>query len=152
MEIKFGEVIKAKREEKRYSLMDFAKVVGISAGYLSQLENGRKANPKLEIVLKIIKELEIDIDMLLGLESPNNNSSIRMPSLLKLIIAKDRNYKVLEDKDVLKKVCNIIDKSLDCKYLIENKSLYEMFLEDIYIQIETTLKRYMAFQIVNDVI
>ncbi len=152
MEIKFGEIIKAKREEKRYSLMDFAKVVGISAGYLSQLENGRKANPKLEIVLKIIKELEIDIDMLLGLEDPNNNLSIRMPSLLKLIIAKDRNYKVLEDKDVLKKVCNILDKSLDCKYLIENKSLYEMFLEDIYIQIETTLKRYMAFQIVNDVI
>jgi len=152
VEIKFGEIIKAKREEKRYSLMDFAKVVGISAGYLSQLENGRKANPKLEIVLKIIKELEIDIDMLLGLEDPNNNLSIRMPSLLKLIIAKDRNYKVLEDKDVLKKVCNILDKSLDCKYLIENKSLYEMFLEDIYIQIETTLKRYMAFQIVNDVI
>ncbi len=152
MEIKFGEIIKAKREEKCYSLMDFAKVVGISAGYLSQLENGRKANPNLEIVLKIIKELEIDIDMLLGLEGTNENSSVRMPSLLKLIIAKDRNYKVLEDKDVLKKVCNIIDKSLDCKYLIENKSLYEMFLEDIYIQIETTLKRYMAFQTINDVV
>lgn len=150
MEIKFGEIIKAKREDKNYSLMDFAKVVGISAGYLSQLENGRKANPNLEIVLKIIKELEIDIDMLLGLESSNENLSIKMPSLLKLIVAKDRNYKVLEDKEVLKKVCNIIDKSLDCKYLIENKSLYEMFLEDVYVQIETTLKRYMAFQIVID--
>ena len=148
MEIKFGEIIKAKREEKGHSLMDLAKVVGISAGYLSQLENGRKDNPKLEIVLKIIKALEIDIDMLLGLDGANE--SIRMPSLLKLIVAKDRNYKVLEDKEVLKKLCNIIDKSLDCKYLIENKALYEMFLEDIYIQIETTLKRYMAFQIIND--
>nr|WP_010250608.1 helix-turn-helix transcriptional regulator [Acetivibrio cellulolyticus] len=152
MEIKFGEIIKAKREEKNYSLIDFAKVVGISAGYLSQLENGRKANPKLEIVLKIIKELEVDIDMLLGLDNSNENLSIKMPSLLKLIVAKDRNYKVLEDKEVLKKVCNIIDKSLDCKYLIENKSLYEMFLEDIYVQIETTLKRYLAFQIIKDAI
>lgn len=148
MEIKFGEIIKSKREEKGYSLMDFAKVVGISAGYLSQLENGRKDNPKLEIVLKIIKELEIDIDMLLGLDG--SNESISMPPLLKLIVAKDRNYKVLEDKEVLKKLCNIIDKSIDCKYLIENKALYEMFLEDIYIQIETTLKRYMAFQIIGD--
>ncbi|WP_407636676.1 helix-turn-helix domain-containing protein [Acetivibrio cellulolyticus] len=152
VEIKFGEIIKAKREEKNYSLIDFAKVVGISAGYLSQLENGRKANPKLEIVLKIIKELEVDIDMLLGLDNSNENLSIKMPSLLKLIVAKDRNYKVLEDKEVLKKVCNIIDKSLDCKYLIENKSLYEMFLEDIYVQIETTLKRYLAFQIIKDAI
>lgn len=152
MEIKFGEIIKAKREEKKFSLIDFAKVVGISAGYLSQLENGRKANPKLEIVLKIIKELDIDIDMLLGIESTNENLSVKMPSLLKLIVAKDRNCKVLEDKEVLKKVCNIIDKSLDCKYLIENKSLYEMFLEDIYVQIETTLKRYMAFQILKDTI
>lgn len=152
VEIKFGEIIKAKREEKKFSLIDFAKVVGISAGYLSQLENGRKANPKLEIVLKIIKELDIDIDMLLGIESTNENLSVKMPSLLKLIVAKDRNCKVLEDKEVLKKVCNIIDKSLDCKYLIENKSLYEMFLEDIYVQIETTLKRYMAFQILKDTI
>jgi len=149
VEIKLGEIIKAKREEKSYSLKDFAKVIGISAGYLSQLENGRKANPKLETVLKIIKELDIDIDMLLGIESTNENLNVKMPSLLKLIVAKDRNFKVLEDKEVLKKVCNIVDKSLECKYLIEDKALYEMFLEDIYVQIETTLKRYMAFQVIR---
>lgn len=149
MEIKVGEIIKAKREEKNYSLVDFAKVAGISPGYLSQLENGRKANPKLEIVLRIIKELEIELDMLLGLDSPSENLNIKIPSLLKLVLAKDRNFKVLEDKEALKKMCNIIDKSLDSKYLIEDKELYELFLEDIYIQIETTLKRYMAFQIVK---
>lgn len=150
MEIKVGEIIKAKREEKKHTLVDFAKVIGISPGYLSQLENGRKANPKLEIVLQIIKLLDIDIDMLLGLESQNENLNLKIPSLLKLILAKDRNFKVLEDKEVLKKMCNIIDKSLDCKYLIENKELYELFLEDIYIQIETIQKRYMAFQIIKD--
>ncbi|MCX8132040.1 MAG: helix-turn-helix domain-containing protein [Clostridia bacterium] len=150
MEIKVGEIIKAKREEKKYSLIDFSKVIGISPGYLSQLENGRKANPKLEIVLKIIKELDLDIDMLLGLDSQNENLNLKIPSLVKLILAKDRNYKVLEDKDVLKKVCSIIDKTLESKYLIENKQLYDMFLEDIYIQMETTIKRYMAFQVVNE--
>ncbi len=152
MEIKVGEIIKAKREEKKYSLVDFASMVEISPGYLSQLENGRKANPKLEIILRIIKELEIDIDMLLGLESRYENLNLKIPSLLKLILAKDRNYKVLEDKDILKKICDIIDNALETKYLIENKELYSMFLEDIYVQMDTTLKRYMAFQIIKEAI
>jgi transcriptional regulator with XRE-family HTH domain len=150
MEIKVGEIIKAKREEKKISLVDFAKNIEISPGYLSQLENGRKVNPKLDIILRIIHELDLDIDMLLGLESPNENLNLKIPSLLKLVLAKDRNYKVLENKEVLKKLCNIIDKSLDCKYMIEDKDLYELFLEDLFIQIENTLKRYMAFQIVRE--
>lgn len=150
MEIKVGEIIKAKREEKKISLVDFAKNIEISPGYLSQLENGRKANPKLDIILRIIHELDLDIDMLLGLESPNENLNLKIPSLLKLVLAKDRNYKVLENKEVLKKLCNIIDKSLDSKYIIEDKDLYELFLEDLFIQIENTLKRYMAFQIVRE--
>ena len=149
MDIKFGEIIRAKREEKNYTLVNFAKVIGISAGYLSQIENGRKDNPKLEIVLKIIKELDIDIDILFGIEGAHGNSSINMPSLLE-VVAKDRNYKVLEDKEILEKICNIIEKSLECKYRIENKFLYEMFLDDLYMQIETILKKYMAFQLVSD--
>lgn len=149
MEIKVGEIIKAKREEKNISLVDFAKIIEISPGYLSQLENGKKANPKLDIVLRIIHELDLDIDMLLGIESSNENLNLKIPSLLKLILAKDRNSKVLENKEVLKKLCGIIDKALDSKYLIEDKDLYELFLEDLYIQIENTLKRYMAFQIVR---
>lgn len=150
MEIKVGEIIKAKREEKNISLIDFAKMIEISPGYLSQLENGRKANPKLDIVLRIIRELELDIDMLLGLENPNENLNLKIPSLLKLILAKDRNFKVLENKEVLKKMCNIIDRTLDSKYLIEDKAIYELFLEDLYIQIENTTKRYMAFQILQE--
>jgi hypothetical protein len=114
------------------------------------LENGRKVNPKLDIILRIIHELDLDIDMLLGLESPNENLNLKIPSLLKLVLAKDRNYKVLENKEVLKKLCNIIDKSLGSKYMIEDKDLYELFLEDLFIQIENTLKRYMAFQIVRE--
>ena len=147
MEIKFGEIIKAKREEKNHTLVDFAKTLGISPGYLSQLENGRKVNPKLEIVLRIIRELDMDIDMLLGLEASSENLNLKIPTLLKLVLVKDRNFKVLEDKDVLKKVCGIMDKMLDGKYLIDDRGLYELFLEDIYIQMETVLKRYMALQV-----
>ena len=123
MEIKVGEIIKAKREEKKYSLVDFSNKIGISAGYLSQLENGKKSNPKLEIVLRIIKELEIDIDMLLGLDNVADKPNLNTPSLLKLIFAKDRNCKVLEDKEIVKKLCSIIDRTLECKYHIQNKEL-----------------------------
>ncbi len=147
MQIRVGEIIRAKREEKNLSLVDFAKEVGISAGYLSQLENGRKVNPKLEVVLKIIKFLEIDLDTLLGLEQELETPALRIPSLIRLVIARDRNMKVLEDKEVQKKVCSFLDRALECRYLIEDDELYSLFLEDVYVQMETTLKRYMAMEI-----
>lgn len=147
MQIKVGEIIKARREERNTSLVDFAKEVGISPGYLSQLENGRKGNPNLEVVLKIAQTLDIEIDMLLGLEQEAEAPSLRIPSLLRLVVAKDRNMKVLENREVQKKICNILDRALDCKYLLEDDTLYSLFLEDVYIQMETALKRYMAMEV-----
>ncbi len=147
MQIRVGEIIKAKREEKKISLVDFARDIGISPAYLSQLENGRKENPKLEIMLNITQALDIDLDMLLGLEQEPESPALRIPSLLRLAIAKDRNLKVLEDKEVQKKISSFLDRVLECKYLIEDKDLYTLFLEDINIQMDNTLKRYMAMEI-----
>ncbi|NLV36341.1 MAG: helix-turn-helix transcriptional regulator [Clostridiaceae bacterium] len=147
MQIKMGEIIKARREELNVSLVDFARETGISPGYLSQLENSKKDNPNLEVVLKITQALDIDMDTLLGLEQESEIPSLRIPSLLRLVVAKDRNMKVLEDKEIQKKICNILDRALDSKYLIEDKNLYSLFLEDVYVQMETALKRYMAMDI-----
>lgn len=71
--IKVGEIIRAKREEKNISLSDFAKELDISPGYLSQIENGIKKNPNLEILLKITNRLDIDLFMLLGIERQEEN-------------------------------------------------------------------------------
>ena len=147
MQIKVGEIIKAKREERKILLADFAHEIGISPAYLSQLENGRKENPKLEIMLSITQALDIDLEMLLGLEQEPESPALRIPSLLRLAIAKDRNLKVLEDKEVQKKISGFLDRVLECKYLIEDRELYNLFLEDIGIQMENTLKRYMAMLI-----
>jgi transcriptional regulator with XRE-family HTH domain len=147
MEIKVGEIIKAKREEKGYTLSEFAKRIDISTGYLSQIENGRKTNPKLDIVLKIIHELELDIDMLLGLENGEENYLSRIPSLLKLTLAKERNLNVLTDQDVLRKFNALANRILETKYILENKELYQLFLEDASAQIENALRRYMALQV-----
>jgi transcriptional regulator with XRE-family HTH domain len=147
MEIKVGEIIKAKREEKGYNLIEFSEKIGISAGYLSQIENGRKTNPKLDIILKIIHELDIEIEMLLGLESSEESYLSRIPSLLKLTLAKDRNLKTLSDPDVLRKFNFLSNKILESNYVFEDKMLYKLFLEDISNQTENMLKRYMALQL-----
>ena len=147
VQIRVGEIIKAKRKEKKISLVDFAREIGISPAYLSQLENGRKENPKLEIMLSITQALDIDLDMLLGLEQELESPALRIPSLLRLVIAKDRNLKVLENKEVQKKISGFLDRALECKYLIEDRDLYNLFLEDLSIQMENTLKRYMAMEI-----
>jgi transcriptional regulator with XRE-family HTH domain len=147
MEIRVGEVIKSKREEKGYTLSEFAKRIEISAGYLSQIENGRKTNPKLGIILRIIHELDIDIEMLLGIEPTEDKYLSRIPSLLKLTLAKERNLNTLSDLDVLRKINSFLNRVLETKYILENRELYNLFLEDISLQTENTLKRYMALQI-----
>lgn len=146
MEISIGEIIKTKREEKGYNLSEFAKLIEISAGYLSQIENGRKTNPRLDIILRIIHELGIDIEMLLGIEAAEDNYLSRIPSLLKLTLAKERNLKTLSDPNVVRKINSFSDRVLEAKYILESPELYSLFLEDISIQTENTLKRYIALR------
>ena len=150
LQIKVGEIIKAKREEMDISLVDFAKQVGISPGYLSQLENGRKTNPNLELIMRIADELDIDLEELLGIEQDNESPAAKVPSLLRLVIAKDRNMKVLEDREIQKKIGSLLDHLFESKYLIEDDALYRLFLEDVYVQAETTLKRYMSVEILKN--
>jgi transcriptional regulator with XRE-family HTH domain len=151
LQIRAGEIIKARREEFNISLVDFARQVGISPGYLSQLENGKKTNPSLEVMMNIAQELDLDIDSILGIEQETEMPALRIPSLLRLVIAKDRNLKALEDREVQKKVSNLLDRILQCRYLIEDSELYGLFLEDLYAQAETTLKRYMSMEILKSI-
>ena len=151
MRIKAGEIIRARREEYNISLVDFARQVGISPGYLSQIENGKKTNPSLEVMMTIAQELDLDIDTLLGFDQETETPALRIPSLLRLVIAKDRNLKALEDREVQKKISSLLDRILQSKYLLEDNDLYGLFLEDLYVQAETTLKRYMSIEILKNI-
>jgi len=150
MKIKAGEIIKAKREEKNISLVSFAKELNISPGYLSQLENGVKTNPNLDILISIIQKLDIDLEMLLGIESSEENYLVKIPSLLKLVLAKERNSRVLGDPDILKKYCRLAEKIFDTKYLIEDSQLYNMFIDDLLNQTETLIKRYLGLRVLME--
>lgn len=148
MKIKVGEIIKAKREEQNLTLVAFAKELDISPGYLSQIENGIKTNPNIEIILKMIQLLDIDLAMLFGVEDSEGNYLVKIPPLLKFILAKERNSRVLEGQDILRKFCSLSEKILETNYLLEDEELYKMFLEDLLNQTETTIKRYMGMQVI----
>jgi transcriptional regulator with XRE-family HTH domain len=149
MEIKVGEIIRAKREEKGYSLVEFAERINISTGYLSQIENGKKTNPNLDIILRIIHELDLDIGLLLGLDTNEENYLSRIPSLLKFTFAQERNLNTLSDPDILRNFNGIAAKILEANYILDNKDLYKLFLEDVSAQTEIILKRYIALQILT---
>ena len=46
------------------TLTDLSEKTGISAGYLSHLENGGRKNPSYDTLLKISNALELDITFL----------------------------------------------------------------------------------------
>jgi transcriptional regulator with XRE-family HTH domain len=62
-EMSLGECIRMQRIEMEYSLRDLAPLVGCSAVYLSQIENGKRVpSPKMMVVLaKHLKLNEADL-------------------------------------------------------------------------------------------
>ena len=63
----YGELTRRLREEKDYGLREFAKLLGVSATYLSQVERNELPPPAEERVLKTAELLKLDKDELLGL-------------------------------------------------------------------------------------
>lgn len=148
MEIKVGEIIRSRRKELNLSLSTLAAEVGISIGYLSQIENGRKKNPKLEIVLRLIHRLSLDLSMLLGLAPSEETYLARIPSLLKMVFARERNLQVLVDSEILRKFCALSEQMLEARHILSEKELYYLFLEDVRTQTDNTLKRYLALEFI----
>ena len=60
MENEFGKFIRKKRKEKNITLMQLAKKTDLSQPYLSQIENGKRDTPRMDIINKIASALEID--------------------------------------------------------------------------------------------
>lgn len=56
--------IRAWREYKKIKMNELAKKVGISAAYLSQIENGKR-NPTIDSLKLIAKGLDIEVEMLI---------------------------------------------------------------------------------------
>lgn len=61
-----GEHIKARREQKRITLSELARRVGISKGYLSNLEAGNSDAPSVYIVARIAQILGVTVEQLIA--------------------------------------------------------------------------------------
>jgi len=64
---RFGEVIRARREEMQITLRKFAALVEMSPTYLSKVERGEFPPPAEKKILAIARQLDLDSDELLGL-------------------------------------------------------------------------------------
>ncbi len=58
----FGQFISEKRKEFSLTATELAKKVGISTGYLSQLERSKRVNPDIQLLKKIIVVFELSDD------------------------------------------------------------------------------------------
>lgn len=56
--------IRAWREYRQLKMNELAKKIGISAAYLSQIENGKR-NPTVDTLKAVARELNIEIEMLI---------------------------------------------------------------------------------------
>lgn len=84
--MEFGSLLKRKRIERNLTLEELANKTGVSAAYLSRLENGIRVNPSMKIIQKIDE----------ALKSSNSKSEIVIP--INII-----NLNVILEKRILNK-------------------------------------------------
>ena len=60
------------REQANMSKSELARLIGVSPSYITKLENGEKANPSLEIKIKIANALEIPPSLFLMMKALKN--------------------------------------------------------------------------------
>lgn len=62
----FGAALRRLRHGRSLTVEQLAEVAGLSAGYISKLENNRAAAPRLETIVAIAEALDVDADVLLA--------------------------------------------------------------------------------------
>lgn len=73
----FGDKIRELRKRKRLSQRDLAEKVGIDFTYLSKIENNKVPPPSSEVIRKLSRELESDLEGLLTLAPKVSQKDIR---------------------------------------------------------------------------
>ena len=61
----FAEWLRAKREEKKFSVRGFAKKVGVSPSYVSQIERGELPPPANDKIKKMAEVLSENVDRMM---------------------------------------------------------------------------------------
>ncbi len=63
---RLGQVLKALREEREWTLDELAKRAKVTMAYISFLERGKRKNPSLAVLKRLAKSLRVPLIQLLG--------------------------------------------------------------------------------------
>ncbi|MGG7059880.1 helix-turn-helix domain-containing protein [Clostridium tertium] len=91
------------RNRKGISLSKLSRESGVSKGYLSELENGIKENPNIEILDKIAKALDISVSDLFE-QDPIDEELEDLEEDMKLLFSKAKQLSKENRKKVLKMI------------------------------------------------
>jgi transcriptional regulator with XRE-family HTH domain len=101
--ITMGDRIKAIRRSNNMNQNEFAKLIGVSQGTLSELEQG-KYNPSIEVLINLKKKLNVDLDWFLldnqlGISSEIFN--IHISDMEMQLLSLFRKIKIEDQKEIL---------------------------------------------------
>lgn len=82
-----GSTIKKYRAAKNYSTQDLASRLGVSVGFINHLENGKNDTFKLDLFIKLIKELDIPLSEVISEKTVTFNALNINPVSEKLVIS-----------------------------------------------------------------
>ncbi len=90
-------------EDKNLKTGEFEDSLGVSTGYLSRqkskVENGERSNPSAELILKISKELNISMDILMNYDIPTSQDNLNtLDKVLEKIIVDTNNKRIVWDE------------------------------------------------------
>lgn len=58
----FGQIVRARRNEKGYGLNEFAERLGLSPAYWSRIERGHEKPPRDEVIERVAAILDLRLD------------------------------------------------------------------------------------------
>lgn len=90
---RFGELLRALREEKGYTLRQLEEMTNVTASYLYRIETGNRKAPSINVVHRLAEALEVDPSLLLEAANEGSRPAKTIHSLEHLLYASSYTVK-----------------------------------------------------------
>lgn len=144
----FGEQLKKIRKEKNLSLRETARRSKISHPYLSQLENGKRDIPTLEVIVKLAYGLDVEIDTLYNIAGYTDKRDTELTKNVQHEVSEGlKNLsntveKILEDTNLQTILTNTNDKlrwGVQLLTIEDRQKIIDFIEKEIYVEFEPVI-------------
>lgn len=141
----FGEQLKKIRKEKNLSLRETARRSKISHPYLSQLENGKRDIPTLEVIVKLAYGLDVEIDTLYNIAGYTDKRDTELTKNVQHEVSEGlKNLsntveKILEDTNLRTILANTNDNlrwGIQLLTIEDRQKIIHFIEKEIYVELE----------------